>query len=464
MSNFKMLLCAMIMFLPLMICAQTISSAENDKGIKWTTGLSWQQIKQKAKAENKYIFLDCYTTWCGPCKIMDIQVYGNDSVGDYFNNRFIAVKAQMDKTKKDNEEVQRWYGDVAAINDEYHVNAYPTFIFLSPQGIIIEKQMGFKGVQDFIALAQNAIVPGKIYNDPYADYYRFVSAYKSGKRDYNHYPTMINISNKLNENDFFNQLLKEFSSYISTLSRREKYTKERIEMWNQFTFPSNHSVFRFFYRDEKLIDKVMKQKGFANRFVDKTIQHEMVLPFFNDQNKNTSIVMSGMYLTGKGLSSDTSEADWDKLEQLIQKKYNQTYAERNVVKARVEWYNRHRNWPSYAEYALVLLNKYWSLDLDGPYQVNSFAWKAFMYSSDREIINGYIQWMDKVVKRIPDFAAALDTYANLLHKAGRTREGIQWETKAMNLVEERYKKQYQEIIKKMQRGEPTYNAAWLIDK
>ena len=51
-------------------------------GIKWVTGLSWEQVLTKAKTENKFIFVDCYATWCGPCKVMDKDVYPNDTVGD----------------------------------------------------------------------------------------------------------------------------------------------------------------------------------------------------------------------------------------------------------------------------------------------------------------------------------------------------------------------------------------------
>ena len=32
--------------------------------------LSLEEACKKAKTENKPIFLDCYTSWCGPCKMM----------------------------------------------------------------------------------------------------------------------------------------------------------------------------------------------------------------------------------------------------------------------------------------------------------------------------------------------------------------------------------------------------------
>ena len=48
---------------------------ENNKGIVFAEGLSWETVLQKAKQENKYIFMDCYTTWCGPCKMLAKNVF-----------------------------------------------------------------------------------------------------------------------------------------------------------------------------------------------------------------------------------------------------------------------------------------------------------------------------------------------------------------------------------------------------
>jgi len=39
----------------------------NATGIQFFKG-TFQQALAKAKKENKMIMMDCYTTWCGPCK------------------------------------------------------------------------------------------------------------------------------------------------------------------------------------------------------------------------------------------------------------------------------------------------------------------------------------------------------------------------------------------------------------
>jgi|SRR5579872_478388 len=64
------------------------------QGIHFEDGISWQHVRQKAKGENKYIFVDCYATWCGPCKKMDKKVYGNESSKAFLNGKFVLAKVQ----------------------------------------------------------------------------------------------------------------------------------------------------------------------------------------------------------------------------------------------------------------------------------------------------------------------------------------------------------------------------------
>ncbi len=59
--------------------------SDANKGIKFENGLSWSQILAKAKTDNKYIFVDCYATWCGPCKEMDKKIYPSEKLGAIMN-------------------------------------------------------------------------------------------------------------------------------------------------------------------------------------------------------------------------------------------------------------------------------------------------------------------------------------------------------------------------------------------
>ncbi len=76
----------------LMVMIVTIANffAQN-RSINFEQG-SLQKTLEKAKTENKLIFIDVYTAWCGPCKKMDKLVFTNDTVADFFNQYFVSIK------------------------------------------------------------------------------------------------------------------------------------------------------------------------------------------------------------------------------------------------------------------------------------------------------------------------------------------------------------------------------------
>ena len=43
------------------------------------------------------IFLDAYASWCGPCKMLQKNVFTKKAVGDFYNSKFINVKMDMEK-------------------------------------------------------------------------------------------------------------------------------------------------------------------------------------------------------------------------------------------------------------------------------------------------------------------------------------------------------------------------------
>ncbi len=117
--------------------------------------LSWTEVLRKAKDENKHIFVDCYTTWCDPCKKMDKDVFADSKVGEYFRDRFLSYKIQMDESLNDSESVNKVYADAKYIGKEYKVNSYPCFCFFPLTENWYTRLDHIKKVDDFIAIAKN---------------------------------------------------------------------------------------------------------------------------------------------------------------------------------------------------------------------------------------------------------------------------------------------------------------------
>lgn len=125
---------------------------------------NWAEMLEMAKTENKVIFVDAYAVWCGPCKMMDKQVFTQASVGDFFNENFINAKIDMEK------------GEGRTLQREYQVTAYPTLLFINKNGELIHRAVGF---QD----ADRLINSGKIALRKDNDAEEFATRYESGERD-----------------------------------------------------------------------------------------------------------------------------------------------------------------------------------------------------------------------------------------------------------------------------------------
>jgi thiol-disulfide isomerase/thioredoxin len=112
---------------------------------------SLAEVKKMAKAKNKLIFIDFYTDWCGPCKMMNKDVFPQKEVGDFYNANFIAVKIDAEK------------GEGPAIAKQYSVNAYPTLTYINYNGEVVHKLVGSTDVKDFIGHGKMALEPQDDY-------------------------------------------------------------------------------------------------------------------------------------------------------------------------------------------------------------------------------------------------------------------------------------------------------------
>lgn len=109
----------------------------NTTGIKFFNG-TFQQAMDEAKKLNKPLFVDFYAVWCGPCKRMAKTVFIVDSVGQYFNDKFINL--QLDAEKPEN----------ISIAQQYKVDAFPTLAFIGNDGKALSINVGAMSARDLL--------------------------------------------------------------------------------------------------------------------------------------------------------------------------------------------------------------------------------------------------------------------------------------------------------------------------
>lgn len=104
--------------------------ADAKEGIHFFKG-TFQEALQRAKSENKPLFLDFYATWCGPCKQLKKHTFSDKEVGEYYNANFINI-AIDGETKEGRELVNK-----------YKIRSYPTLLILDPNGNKLTSHVGF---------------------------------------------------------------------------------------------------------------------------------------------------------------------------------------------------------------------------------------------------------------------------------------------------------------------------------
>ena len=128
------------LFVLIVLMAGIVWGAEaQSKGITFEQTKEWKKVLKKAKKEKKLIFIDCYTSWCGPCKMVGPII---EELATEFEGQVIIGKCDVDENS-----------DMAA---EYGIRNIPTVLFFK-NGEIVDKQVGAVGKPVFVEKVKNLL-------------------------------------------------------------------------------------------------------------------------------------------------------------------------------------------------------------------------------------------------------------------------------------------------------------------
>lgn len=200
----------------------TITLASTAQGIIFVHNLD--SALALAKAANKPVFIDFYTSWCSPCKMMSNNVFPQEKVGNYFNSRFINCKIQCD----DN-------GPGVEAGKKYQVYAYPTLMFLNPKGELIHSMAG--GI-----LADELIDLGNIAMNPEKNLLSYLSQWNNGRRD----SGFVNMYFARLKSAYRSELArKQFEAYFNNLPQKEKTSRPVFNLIELLGYMPSTSMFSF---------------------------------------------------------------------------------------------------------------------------------------------------------------------------------------------------------------------------
>ncbi len=411
-------------------------AAAQGKGISFLHDMNWGGIKQKAVAEHKYIFVDCYASWCGPCKMMDNEVYDQDTVGKFMNDRFLSIKVQMDSTSNDIEEIRNWYGMSKEIERQYNVDAYPSFLFFSPDGQIVHKDVGGRATAAFLKMAAAAL-------DPQQQDYRLLLTDDPADTNYARKGSLALMAMQIGLDSIGRRLAKDFfAKYLERIPEEQLWTKDNIELINEYIASIKYQsrLFRLFYKDRKEIDSIMDREGYSKRPIYYTITHQELGPLLKTSVEN-----------GR-------EPDWKAITKQISKEYDRYLVAEVMLASRVNFYHDKKDWKQYATYTILSCEFYHDKFTNDPLYLNNRAFEIFKYSKDKRQLEKALYWADRAIAMHTasndDQAELIDTRANLLYKLGRPQEALATEQKSLSLAPDA--KDLQQNLEKMKLGLPTW--------
>lgn len=101
--------------------------------VQWVK--NYDLARSLAAAQNKFIVMDFWAIWCGPCKQMDAEMWNNEVINDSKDN-FIALKIDVDSNR-----------DLAI---QFQATTIPKVIILDPLGNIIWTETGFGNASQYL--------------------------------------------------------------------------------------------------------------------------------------------------------------------------------------------------------------------------------------------------------------------------------------------------------------------------
>lgn len=347
-------------------------------GIDFSTD-KWSNILAKAEKEDKLVFVDAYTVWCGPCKKMANEIFPQKEVGAFYNEKFINVQIDMEK------------GEGLSIAEKYNVNVYPTLLFIASDGSLVHRSAGYKDSPDFIELGNTALDPSKRISS-------LKARFESGDRD----------------PDFLIQYTAVlYEAYDGSHTAVADAYLETQENWNT----DENMAFIFLYVDDvdsELFDHLAENReSYINKFGEYEVNSKLQTLIYNSINDTAA------------------SSSLEQIDALFAKVYPEKAAQLSLS-FRMSYYRQAGDRDKFAQAAVQYYKKYPSED---PGELNDIAWTFYTVVDDKQQLKQAVKWAQKSVKIDSNYYNN-DTLAALYAKLGKKKKAIKTAQQAISIAKE----------------------------
>lgn len=438
------------------------------QGIQFETG-NWSSVLAKAQKEKKLIYVDVYTTWCGPCKMLEKNIFPQKEAGDKYNALFVNYRLDAEK------------GEGIAFAKKYEVSGYPTNLFIDPENEkVVYRIMGAPmEVSGFNANADVALAEQKDpmmlqrYEEEFAKGNRnpeFLEKYleKTQRLDADNdvildaYVATLDTKN-LSDSDvyylsdnvrtIYNSAVPLLYEYREVMARRYPDNdygsfENRLERW---LYPSVEKAARE-KNEQKLRDLEAAIRRYKPEDANSSIffYRKEYYDATGNAKKSQEVALEEVnYLAGLSLSDFKAqdEKELEKMRSIIRHQLSQmTLPEGANIDTIIE--------QNIAPNAIGLPS------VRSANTLNDAAWKVYEdKKADKAQLEQAMQWAQKAMefsKLYPHFwPSYADTYAALLYRSGQKEAAIKIEEQAWQTaksVKSDDAEAYQKTLKKMKEG------------
>ncbi len=414
-----------------------------------------EEALKQAIEEDKLVFIDFYTVWCGPCKVLSKTVFTQEKVGQLYNREFINIKLDAEKE-----------GRTAA--KKYKVDAYPTLVFLNGKGELVYKRVGSGDIASVLQLGKNAL---EAYSSGFSisqlkeayaqkkDDERFLKMFISKMIEVEEKPieaieAWLQIQTEIKEDDVdMMEFLLDHAKYLCAGGKAEEILYANFdEYWDIAT-----------KAEESKLEKLKKQ--LVHNLYNEAIQ--------NKEKEKMRFFISKWKQLPESKENPENLKKYEMTYLLLAKDY-ETYKKqatayldsiataKTLEELRIDdmaAYEEYKTTEYYPSYISNIRLKIYEKGIEANKQITSFS-KTIPYilkycSLSKKDYKKLNAWMDYGSKLIPSDYRMDNLRASMLYKQGKTKDAIAYKESALSKVSEKSKEypSLKEQLEKMKNGE-----------
>lgn len=368
-------------FWMMMLFCVALNVAVAQDGVQFTEDKTWEEVLTLAKEENKIIFLDAYTTWCGPCKKMSRDVFPLPSVGKIYNEKFINIKMDMEK------------GGGVDVAKRYNIRAFPTLMFVSGNGEVVHRVAGYQSGERMLKLADDVA-------NPMRQLAAMKQEYNKGKRDADFLYAYAYTCKDAMEDRSYYTIAKE---YLAT--QEDWSSKQNMKFILDFVSRTDMEMFNYLIKNRSVFNQTFGAREVTAK-VEKliSVRIDQLLSLKNGEDENTFAEARELF---EKVFPDKAEG----LTASFKMTYYRNGGDRqNFAKAAVE----------YVELMPTL----------SAAELSDIAWTFYRVIEDEAQLEKALRWAKKALKMEKD-VAHYDTVASLYQKLGSKRKAKRYAKKGI---------------------------------